>query len=71
MTLRWNLLGLEQFGGSASDIQTAASDPTSRTPLHYFLLAFPVQVVHGIVERTNTKIRAGTGRQTQMTARFF
>ena len=71
MHVRWSSIGLQQFGSSATRFQADSQDPARRRPIHYFLLSFPVDLVHGIVERTNTQIREAVGRQSQLTTQFF
>lgn len=69
--LRWSLIGLEQFGSAASDIQIASQYITRRTPIHYFMLSYPVDSVHSIVTRTNNSILNEHSRQTRFTVQSF
>lgn len=71
MRLVWSAINLLQFGSAATAIEAAAQDLDSRTPFHYFLLSFPVDIVHGIVDRTNAAINTSEGRQTQLTVQLF
>lgn len=56
MQLLWTGINLVQFGTPGRRIEEAASSFDARTPFHYFLLSFPVELVHGIVQRTNAAI---------------
>ncbi|AYV87236.1 MAG: hypothetical protein Sylvanvirus41_1, partial [Sylvanvirus sp.] len=71
MYVRWTSIGLNQLGSSAIKLQTDSQDPTYRRPIHYYLLSFPIDLVHGIVDRTNAKILSTTGRQTRLTVQYF
>lgn len=52
----WSALSISQFGSSAIPYEAEAMDERRRKPIHYFLLSFPVDLVHGIVRRTNEQI---------------
>ena len=56
MYVRWSAIGLDQLGSAAIKLQTDSQDPLTRRPIHYFMLSFPLALVHGIVDRTNNKI---------------
>lgn len=69
---KWNCIGLDQFGSAAIDLQAFALNVGSRSPLHYFMLSFPVNVVHGIISRTNARIaNIGGRRRPDLTTQLF
>lgn len=52
--LLWNNIHISQFLGESKEYtETPAMRLETRSPLHYFLLAFPVNIVWNIVHRTN------------------
>lgn len=69
--LLWSQIDLERFGSSAIPLISSSQDPSKRTPFHYFLLSFPVALVHPILARTNNSISSSQRRQTQFTAKSF
>ncbi len=72
MVLHWSAINLQQFGRAATTLHEDAQHRDRRRPVHYFLLAFPVALVHPIVQRTNAAIAAAADRDTQLTTqRFF
>ena len=62
MTLQWGLINLSQFGSCSVDYQTDSQDPTRRKFIHFFLLAFPVDLIHHITRRTNQSLESSNSR---------
>jgi hypothetical protein len=51
--LNWSANGLAMFGAAGIRWNNEMMNLSSRNPIHYFLLSFPVSVLPGIVARTN------------------
>ena len=71
MIIKWSHLKLDIFGSSSLSLAGSTSDFNLRDPMHYFLLAFPIDTIHGIVSRTNEKIRSNARNNANLSINSF
>ena len=71
MNLLWQNINLTQFGSSAVQLQQQSQDFGSRKPIHYFMLSFPINLVHSTINRTNNDIEQSSHPSWKMDTGIF